>query len=232
MDPGRHRRRLAVALTGALGVLALLTAAPAAATEVRPALGWAWPLTPRPVVAAAFAAPAGRFAPGHRGVDLRAAVGARVLAVAPGTVAFAGRVAGRGVVSVDHEGGLRSTYEPVTPAVRRGALVRAGDRLGTLELFGSHCQPAACLHWGVRRGPDDYLDPLALLGARRVRLLPVLGTVARVTPPLAAETAAAGRAGRRDAGSDRSRVVVGLWAAAVGATAALSGRRRGPPPGR
>jgi murein DD-endopeptidase MepM/ murein hydrolase activator NlpD len=153
-----------------------------------------------------------------------------VLAAGPGTVAFAGRVAGRGVVSVDHEGGLRSTYEPVTPAVRRGAVVRAGDLLGTLEAFGSHCPPVACLHWGVRAGPDDYLDPLALLGARRVRLLPVLGAVAWLPARPAAETPAAARAGRRDEGDDRSRVVVGLSAAVVGAAAALSGRRRGPPP--
>jgi len=31
---------------------------------------------------------------------------------------------------------------------------------------------AACLHWGLLQG-DVYLDPLALLGLGRVRLLPL-----------------------------------------------------------
>jgi murein DD-endopeptidase MepM/ murein hydrolase activator NlpD len=57
------------------------------------------------------------FGPGHRGVDLAAVAGAPVLAAGAGTVVFAGTVAGRGVVSVDHSGGLRTTYEPVLPTV-------------------------------------------------------------------------------------------------------------------
>ena len=79
-----------------------------------------------------------------------------------------------GVVSVDHPGGLRTTYQPVTPAVVRGEPVTRGQVLGLLAGSGGHCPPAACLHWGLRRGAT-YLDPLALLGpvASRVRLLPV-----------------------------------------------------------
>jgi len=49
--------------------------------------------------------------------------------------------------------------------------VSAGAVLGRLTLAGSHCGPAACLHWGLLRG-GDYLDPLALLGLEQVRLLP------------------------------------------------------------
>lgn len=136
--------------------------------------GWGWPLAPPPPVVARFAAPAGPYAPGHRGVDLAAPPGAAVLAAAAGVVAFAGRVAGRGVVSVDHPGGLRTTYEPVTATVHRGEQVGAGGLLGRLEALGSHCPPAACLHWGLRRGAD-YLDPLSLLAPVPVRLLPVWG---------------------------------------------------------
>ncbi len=127
---------------------------------------------PMVVVAAPFAPPAGPYGPGHRGVDLAAAPAAGVLAAGPGTVAFAGRVAGRGVVSVDHPGGLRTTYQPVGAAVTRGEPVRAGQLLGLLEGTGGHCLPRACLHWGLRRG-TTYLDPMSLLGPARVRLLPV-----------------------------------------------------------
>jgi murein DD-endopeptidase MepM/ murein hydrolase activator NlpD len=107
-------------------------------------------------------------------VDLRAAAGSPVLAAADGVVAFAGSVAGRPVVSVDHADGIRTTYEPVTPAVSAGERVRAGAVLGVLEPTGSHCAPGSCLHWGARRGPVAYVDPLGLLRAEIViRLYPV-----------------------------------------------------------
>ena len=48
----------------------------------------------------------------------------------------------------------------------------AAPRSGTLELAGSHCFPRACLHWGWLRG-ETYLDPLGLVGAGPVRLLPL-----------------------------------------------------------
>ena len=78
-----------------------------------------------------------------------------------GVVAFAGVVAGRGVVSVDHPGGLRTTYEPVLATVARGDQVGAGAVLGRLELVASHCPPAACLHWGLRAGRDLSRPSLA-----------------------------------------------------------------------
>jgi murein DD-endopeptidase MepM/ murein hydrolase activator NlpD len=122
-------------------------------------------------VTRAFEPPAGPFGPGHRGVDLAAAAGAPVLAAGDGLVAFAGMVAGRPVVSIDHPGGLRTTYEPVDPTVAAGQAVARGSPIGTLLAGHPGCPAAACLHWGVRRG-ETYLDPLALLRAVRVRLLP------------------------------------------------------------
>jgi len=89
-------------------------------------------------------------------------------------VVFAGRVAGRGVVSVAHPDGLRTTYEPVSPLVSAGDAVPAGGTIGTLSAGHPGCPVAACLHWGVRRGAE-YVDPLAVLGLRRVRLLPLEG---------------------------------------------------------
>jgi murein DD-endopeptidase MepM/ murein hydrolase activator NlpD len=88
-----------------------------------------------------------------------------------GVVAFAGMVAGRPVVSVDHADGLRTTYEPVQPTVAAGQVVTRGSPLGTLLAGHGGCPAAACLHWGLRRG-ETYLDPLALLRPPEVRLLP------------------------------------------------------------
>ncbi|MFI1486605.1 peptidoglycan DD-metalloendopeptidase family protein [Streptomyces sp. NPDC020747] len=147
-----------------------------------PAVGRAWPVGLRPSVIRGWEPPATAYGRGHRGVDLTAAPGAPVRAVAPGRISFAGRVAGRGVVSVELNGTgdppLRTTYEPVRATAKKGAEVTAGEVIGVLEPTGSHC-PASCLHWGLRRA-DTYLDPLSLLppwllGRGPSRLLPVVG---------------------------------------------------------
>ncbi|GAB3530695.1 hypothetical protein GCM10027575_72910 [Phytohabitans suffuscus] len=144
-----------------------------------------WPLDGAPHVVRRFDPPPRPWLAGHRGVDLAAEPSVPVRAAAAGTVHFAGRVAGRGVVSVTHPSGLRTTYEPLEPAVRAGQAVAAGDQLGALAAGHAGCPVAACLHWGLRRG-EEYLDPLALLGLGRVRLLPLAGpspAVARVVVP-------------------------------------------------
>ncbi|MFI2434999.1 M23 family metallopeptidase [Streptomyces sp. NPDC018693] len=139
-----------------------------------------WPVGARPPVLRTWDPPLTPYARGHRGVDLAAPPGTPVRAVAPGRVSYAGRVAGRGVISVEltdtGEPPLRTTYEPVRPTVRKGDEVTAGQPLGTLEATRSHCT-AHCLHWGLRRG-ETYLNPLSLLPPwllRRTppRLLPV-----------------------------------------------------------
>ncbi|MGW3358578.1 peptidoglycan DD-metalloendopeptidase family protein [Streptomyces bungoensis] len=147
-----------------------------------PAIGRTWPVGVRPPVLRGWEPPATVYGPGHRGVDLSAPPGSPVRAVAAGRVVFAGRVAGRGVVSVALAGtDLRTTYEPVSPSVRKGDAVAAGAVVGVVEPRGSHCgsASAACVHWGLLRG-ETYLDPLSLLPPwllRRgpSRLLPVLG---------------------------------------------------------
>ena len=133
--------------------------------------GFGWPVSP-PVVARRFDPPPRPWLAGHRGVDLAATPGAVVRAAGPGRVVYAGVVAGRGVVSVAHPGGLRTTYEPVTAGVAVGDAVTGGGELGRLAAGHPGCAAPACLHWGLRRG-DLYLDPLALLGLGRVRLLPL-----------------------------------------------------------
>ncbi|HEV7709586.1 MAG TPA: M23 family metallopeptidase [Asanoa sp.] len=129
------------------------------------------PVEPPLRVTRRFDGPPRPWLPGHRGVDLASAPGATVWAAGPGEVVFAGPVAGRSVVSIQHPGGLRTTYEPLTPVVRQGDQVAAGDPIGTLEAGHPGCPAAACLHWGLRRDAE-YLDPLLLLGFR-VRLLPL-----------------------------------------------------------
>jgi murein DD-endopeptidase MepM/ murein hydrolase activator NlpD len=141
------------------------------ALRLRAPARYAWPIHSARVVRA-FDPPAARWLPGHRGVDLSSSTGAVVRAAGAGRVVFAGVLAGRGVVSVQHSDGLRTTYEPVTPSVVSGDQVGVGSVLGTLEPGHPGCPAEACLHWGLRRG-ELYLDPLALLGLGRVRLLPL-----------------------------------------------------------
>ncbi|MFF9482316.1 M23 family metallopeptidase [Streptomyces sp. NPDC014733] len=120
-------------------------------------------------------------------MDLAAPPGTTVRAAAPGEVAFAGVVAGRGVVTVQlsdtGEPPLRTTYEPVHASVRKGDRVAAGQPVGVLQQGPFHCHET-CLHWGLLRG-KTYLDPLTLLppDMRRTgpsRLLPLTGVP---TPP-------------------------------------------------
>jgi murein DD-endopeptidase MepM/ murein hydrolase activator NlpD len=105
---------------------------------------------------------------GHRGVDLAGQVGDLVTAAAAGVVHFAGQVAGRGVVSLDH-GSVTTTYEPISPLVQTGDRVDAGMVIGRLEA-GHPCSAEACLHWGLRQG-TVYLNPLFLLAPQTVRLI-------------------------------------------------------------
>ncbi|MDP5183123.1 M23 family metallopeptidase [Blastococcus sp. BMG 814] len=169
-------RPLAALLLGlvVLAGVAPATAAPTTAVAPRPEAPWSAPLPGDPVVTRPFDPPPHPYGPGHRGVDLAAAAGSPVLAAGEGVVVFAGMVAGRPVVSVDHPGGLRTTYEPVTPSVGAGRAVIRGDPLGVLDAGHGGCPVAACLHWGARRG-EVYLDPMTLLRPSRVRLLPLAG---------------------------------------------------------
>lgn len=152
-------------------LLSALLATPAGVGP-RPPGQWIWPLDPGPDrVVRDFDPPAQPWLPGHRGVDLAGQAGQAVRSAGAGVVTFAGVIAGVGVVSVT-SGPLRTTYEPLRAQVVAGQQVATGAVLGQLVRHGSHCLPAACLHWGLLRGAA-YLDPLALLGLEQVRLLPL-----------------------------------------------------------
>jgi len=132
---------------------------------------WRPPLDGPLTISRAFRPPAHPYGAGHRGVDLAGTADAAVRAVGDGVVGFAGWVGDRSVVSVTH-GELRTTYEPLVPAVRAGQRVVGGDVLGHLVPGHPGCPATACLHWGLLRG-TAYLDPLGLLRRVSPRLLPL-----------------------------------------------------------
>jgi murein DD-endopeptidase MepM/ murein hydrolase activator NlpD len=130
------------------------------------------PLPPPLAVTRSFAPPAHPWAAGNRGVDLAAYAGERVSAATAGLVIYAGLLAGRGVISI-RDGGLRTTYEPVDPVVHPGDTVVAGQLIGYVSAAADSCgSPGTCLHWGALQS-DEYIDPMGLLRAPRVRLLPI-----------------------------------------------------------
>jgi murein DD-endopeptidase MepM/ murein hydrolase activator NlpD len=169
-------------------VISLITASLlAAAVIAAPALAKAEPPAPEQTTAPAhgpwrspvgtldlltrFDPPPEPWLPGHRGVDLAAGTELPVTAAGAGTVVFADDLAGRGVVSIVHDNGLRTTYEPVEPLVAAGATVTAGQTIGHLQPGHDSCPGRTCLHLGLKRGPL-YLDPMLLFGGGEVRLLP------------------------------------------------------------
>jgi len=180
--PARRRFLLVLALAGvatasevapvAAGDGLPPDAAPAATLALVSVRAWGWPLPGRPPVLRRFDPPASPYGPGHRGVDLGGAAGDPVLAAGAGVVLHAGVLAGRGVVSIQHANGLRTTYEPLAVSVKAGTVVSRGAVLGRLLAGHAGCPWPACLHWGLRRD-HIYLDPLALLRHGPVRLLPL-----------------------------------------------------------
>ena len=157
-------------------VLVLVAAAiPGAAAPASAAGPWSWPVT-GPVING-FDPPASPFGSGHRGIDIAAAAGTQVLAPAPGTITFAGPVAGHLFVTIDHGGGVESTYSWVSAiVVKKGDVVVVGTliaRSGT----GHPSDLVPSLHMGVKLH-DVYVDPLVYLGPMSVsgfiRLAPLL----------------------------------------------------------
>ncbi|QZL04169.1 M23 family metallopeptidase [Streptomyces sp. BHT-5-2] len=175
-----------IASAGAAGAAAPYSVAAPVPGPAHPGPDRSWPVDgpagTHPVVLRGWDPPPAPWAAGHRGVDLAASDGAVVKAAAPGRIAFAGTVAGRGVLTIEvSDSGhppLRTTYEPVRASVHKGQHVTAGQPVGALEDGPYHCR-APCLHWGLLRG-TTYLNPLSLLPPEALRtgpsrLLPVFG---------------------------------------------------------
>ncbi|WP_243697068.1 peptidoglycan DD-metalloendopeptidase family protein [Labedella endophytica] len=145
----------------------------AAAATPGPGSGWLWPVASPRSVLRPFDAPEHEYGAGHRGIDVGARPGTAVASAAAGVVTFAGPVAGRSVVTVDHGGGVVSSFDPVVPTVARGTAVSAGTVIGLLEAGEAmHCADG-CLHVGVRV-QGAYVDPLPFFAPpERSVLLPL-----------------------------------------------------------
>jgi len=145
-----------------------MLAAPALIALALLAPPWSWPVDPPHVVVRPYLAPESPYAAGHRGVDLAAPDGV-VYAPADGVVHFAGTVVDRPVLSIEHPGGVLTSYEPVASLLVEGEQVERGQVIGTVE--PGHCS-RLCVHFGVRVH-GLYASPLAWLGGvERAVLLP------------------------------------------------------------
>jgi murein DD-endopeptidase MepM/ murein hydrolase activator NlpD len=123
--------------------------------------GWTWPVA-GPVIQA-FDPPDTPYGSGHRGIDIAVAVGTTIVAPADGTVTFAGPIGGHLFMTIDHGGGLSSTYSWLS-----AKLLGKGDRVSQdqpIALTGWGHPGAAIphLHLGVKLD-GGYVDPLSYLG--------------------------------------------------------------------
>jgi murein DD-endopeptidase MepM/ murein hydrolase activator NlpD len=123
-----------------------------------------------------FDAPPCRWCAGHRGLTYEVSVGTAVRAAAAGTVTFSGIVVDIRYVVVRHADGLLATYGGLSSSP-----LISGDRVAAGSIVG---RSGEALYFGLRTGPDAYIDPQPLLGVLVVRphLVPTDGTSRRPPP--------------------------------------------------
>lgn len=99
---------------------------------------------------------------GHRGVDIAADAGTVIRAAAAGTIGFVGYTpaeSGGTTITINHEGGLRTTYLHVAgPRVSSGEAVSQGQTIATAN--------GSPLHFGIKLvsgNHEAYFNPLQLL---------------------------------------------------------------------
>lgn len=154
------------AIVVALAVVAPSAPAAASAALIPPVDG---------TVIARFVEPEHRYAPGHRGLDYAATRGSRVRAAAAGVVRYAGLAGDTRAVTIDHGGGLQTTYSHL-----EAIEVSAGDELAQGAWVGTtgqaHPNGIDGIHLGVRLN-GSYVDPAALLASDvsdAIRLAPLV----------------------------------------------------------
>lgn len=109
-----------------------------------------------------FRMPDNPYGAGNRGVEYVTDAGDTVLASASGRVSFAGPVARELYVTLDHGGGLLSSYSYLQRInVAQGDTVTQGDIIGLAS--------ERYLHFSVRLN-GEYVDPESYLGVRQLRV--------------------------------------------------------------
>ncbi len=162
-----HRRALAAVTTALFATVTTPAAARSASCLLPP--------VDAPIVRP-FDAPPCRWCAGHRGLTYDVGVGAPVRAAAAGTVTFSGIVVDVRYVVIRHADGLLATYGGLSSSPLTG-----GDPVAAGSIVGSS---GAALYFGLRTGPDAYIDPQPLLGVLVVPpyLVPTDGTPRRPPP--------------------------------------------------
>lgn len=100
----------------------------------------------------------------HRGIDIAGSAGTSIMAAQDGVVYWIGKTPrGEPCISIDHPGGLTTTYLPVTASVSKGQSVKAGDVIGAMSSEIDKSSSEQHLHFGVfetaTRDAKKYLDP-------------------------------------------------------------------------
>lgn len=123
-----------------------------------------------------FDAPPCPWCAGHRGLTYDVGSGSAVRAAAAGVVTFSGVVVDTRYVVVRHADGLLATYGGLQSTTLAG-----GDRVAAGSTIG---RSGPELYFGLRTGPDAYIDPQPLIGELVVRpyLVPSDGSPARPPP--------------------------------------------------
>ena len=132
-----------------------------------PEASWVWPVGGNQVIIRDFIAPETPWGPGHRGIDIDASHSPTLRAPVSGRLRFVGGVVNRGVVTIETREGFLVSMEPVTIDLPSGTMVRAGQKIGTVD--SGHC-PRRCLHLGLRID-SQYVSPAAFLGVERRAVL-------------------------------------------------------------
>jgi Peptidase family M23 len=129
--------------------------------------GWRWPVDGR--VITPYRNGDDPYAGGqHRGIDIAAPVGARVVAASGGVVTFAGVAGSSGLTAAirTDDGRFDTAYLHLSSiAVRRGDHLAEGEVLGAVGTSGRRSAAEPHLHFGVREAGSRfaYRDPLDLL---------------------------------------------------------------------
>lgn len=142
---------------------------------------WQWPLEHEqdniPTILRHFEKPPAAWLAGHRGIDIEVQEHETVIAPAQGVIRYAGIIAGVPTVSIQHQEGVVSSYQPVQllPSLHIGSAITQRETFGIIALTQSsamHC--TQCLHWGVfmPEHPPQYRNPMHYIEPKTIVLKP------------------------------------------------------------